>query len=54
LGEKTRVDFAKVSISAHAVVGISGRAGTDSAGQPLTPAQAGTVHVNVNCPSGES
>jgi hypothetical protein len=30
---------------------ISGRAGTDAAGQPLTPAQAGTVHVNINCPS---
>jgi F420-dependent oxidoreductase-like protein len=33
-------------LSECSVDSISGRAGTDSAGQPLTPAQAGTVHVN--------
>ena len=38
-------------LSECSVDSISGRAGTDSAGQPLTPAQAGTVHVNINCPS---
>lgn len=38
-------------LSECAVDSISGRAGTDSSGQPLTPAQAGIVHVNINCPS---
>ena len=38
-------------LSECSVDSISGRAGTDSAGQPLTPAEAGTVHVNINCPS---
>jgi hypothetical protein len=41
-------------LSECSVDSISGRAGTDSAGKPLTPAQAGTVHVNINCPSDES
>jgi len=41
-------------LSECSVDSISGRAGTDSAGQPITPAQAGTVHVNVDCPSDES
>ena len=41
-------------LSECSVDSISGRAGTDSAGQPITPAQAGTVHVNINCPSDES
>lgn len=41
-------------LSECSVDSISGRAGTDSAGQPLTSAQAGTVHVNINCPSDES
>jgi hypothetical protein len=38
-------------LSECSVDSISGRAGTDSNGQTLTPAQAGTVHVNINCPS---
>jgi hypothetical protein len=38
-------------LSECSVDSISGRAGTDSLGRPLTPAQAGTVHVNINCPS---
>jgi hypothetical protein len=25
--------------------------GTNAAGEPLTPAQAGTVYVDVNCPN---
>ena len=41
-------------LSECSVDSISGRAGTDSNGQSLTPAQAGTVHVNINCPSDES
>ena len=41
-------------LSECSVDSISGRAGTDPAGQSLTPAEAGTVHVNVNCPSDES
>jgi hypothetical protein len=41
-------------LSECSVDSISGRAGTDSAGQPLTPTQAGAVHVNINCPSDES
>jgi hypothetical protein len=38
-------------LSECSVAGISGRAGTDSQGLPITPAQAGVVHVDVNCPS---
>jgi hypothetical protein len=41
-------------LSECSVDSISGRAGTDSNGQPITPAQAGVVHVNINCPSDES
>jgi hypothetical protein len=41
-------------LSECSVDSISGRAGTDSTGQSLTPAQAGTVYVNINCPSDES
>jgi hypothetical protein len=49
-GERAAI-FAAAGCS---VDSISGRAGTDSNGQPITPAQAGTVHVNINCPSDES
>jgi hypothetical protein len=41
-------------LSECSVDSISGRAGTDSNGQPISPAQAGVVHVNINCPSDES
>lgn len=41
-------------LSECSVASISGRAGTDANGQPLTPAQAGTVYVDINCPSDES
>jgi hypothetical protein len=29
---------------------VTGMSGTDAAGKPLTPAEAGTVNVDVNCP----
>jgi hypothetical protein len=38
-------------LSECSVAGISGRAGTNSEGQPLTPAEAGIVHVDISCPS---
>jgi hypothetical protein len=38
-------------LSECSVDSISGRSGTDSDGGSLTPAQAGTVYVNINCPS---
>lgn len=41
-------------LSECSVADISGRAGTDSNGRPLTPAQAGVVHVDINCPSNVS
>jgi hypothetical protein len=34
------------SVAVH----VSGLNGTDSAGKPLTPAEAGTVYVDANCP----
>jgi hypothetical protein len=37
-------------LSECSVANISGRAGTNAEGQPLTPAQAGNVYVDVNCP----
>jgi hypothetical protein len=33
------------------VLEVSGLNGTNSAGQPLTPAMVGTVYVDVNCPN---
>jgi hypothetical protein len=33
---------------------VTGMSGTNSAGKPLTPGQAGTVYVDVNCPDDES
>ena len=41
-------------LSECSVDSISGRAGTNSEGRALTPSEAGTVHVNINCPSDES
>ena len=32
------------------VLGVHGMSGTDAAGKPLTPAEVGTVYVDVNCP----
>jgi hypothetical protein len=39
-----------VALSECTVSDVSGLSGTNSAGKPLTPAQAGTVYVDVNCP----
>ncbi len=39
-----------VPLSECKVLGVHGLSGTDSAGQPLTPAEVGTVYVDVNCP----
>lgn len=33
---------------------VTGTDGTNAAGKPLTPAQAGTVYVDINCPEDES
>ena len=39
-----------VPLSECTVLGVPGLTGTNSAGQPLTPAEVGTVYVDVNCP----
>jgi hypothetical protein len=39
-----------VPLSECTVLDVSGLNGTDSAGKPLTPAEAGTVYVDANCP----
>ena len=39
-----------VPLSECKVLGVHGMSGTDSAGKPLTPAEVGTVYVDVNCP----
>lgn len=39
-----------VPLSECKVLGVHGLSGTDSAGKPLTPAEVGTVYVDVNCP----
>jgi hypothetical protein len=39
-----------VPLSECSVLDVSGLNGTDSAGKPLTPAEAGTVYVDANCP----
>jgi hypothetical protein len=36
-------------LSECTVTQVSGLSGTNSAGKPLTPAQAGTVYVSVSC-----
>ena len=38
------------ALSECTVTEVSGMSGTNSAGKPLTPAEAGTVYVDVNCP----
>ena len=40
-----------VPLSECKVLGVHGLSGTDSAGKPLTPAEVGTVYVDVNCPN---
>jgi hypothetical protein len=40
----------EVPLSECTVLDVSGLNGTDSAGMPLTPAEAGTVYVDANCP----
>ena len=42
--------YPDVPLSECKVLGVHGLSGTDSAGKPLTPAQIGTVYVDVNCP----
>jgi hypothetical protein len=39
-----------VPLSECKVLGVHGLSGTNWAGQPLTPAEAGNVYVDVNCP----
>jgi hypothetical protein len=39
-----------VPLSECSVLDVSGLNGTNSEGKPLTPAQAGTVYVDANCP----
>jgi hypothetical protein len=42
--------YRDVPLSECSVLGVHGLSGTDSAGKPLTPAEVGTVYVDVNCP----
>jgi hypothetical protein len=42
--------YRDVPLSECSVPGVHGLSGTDSAGKPLTPAEVGTVYVDVNCP----
>jgi hypothetical protein len=42
--------YRDVPLSECKVLGVHGLSGTDSAGKPLTPAEVGTVYVDVNCP----
>ena len=42
--------YPDVPLSECKVLGVHGLSGTDSAGKPLTPAEVGTVYVDVNCP----
>ncbi|MDT5278922.1 MAG: hypothetical protein QOJ20_117 [Mycobacterium sp.] len=39
-----------VPLSECKVLDVSGLNGTNSEGKPLTPAEAGTVYVDANCP----
>jgi hypothetical protein len=39
-----------VPLSECTVLDVSGLNGTNSEGKPLTPAEAGTVYVDANCP----
>jgi hypothetical protein len=38
-------------LSECTVLEVSGLNGTNAAGKPLTPAEAGTVYVDANCPN---
>jgi hypothetical protein len=40
----------EVPLSECTVLDVSGLNGTNSEGRPLTPAQAGTVDIDANCP----
>jgi len=42
--------YPDVPLSECSVLGVHGLSGTDAAGRPLTPAEVGTVYVDVNCP----
>jgi hypothetical protein len=42
--------YRDVPLSECKVLGVHGLSGTDSAGKPRTPAEVGTVYVDVNCP----
>jgi hypothetical protein len=42
--------YPDVPLSEGSVLGVHGLSGTDAAGKPLTPAEVGTVYVDVNCP----
>jgi hypothetical protein len=42
--------YRDVPLSECSVLGVHALSGTDSAGKPLTPAEVGTVYVDVNCP----
>jgi len=42
--------YRDVPLSECSVFGVHRLSGTDSAGKPLTPAEVGTVYVDVNCP----
>ena len=42
--------YPDIPLSECSVLGVHGLSGTDAAGKPLTPAEVGTVYVDVNCP----
>ena len=42
--------YRDIPLSECSVLGVHGLSGTDAAGKPLTPAEVGTVYVDVNCP----
>jgi hypothetical protein len=44
------IGYRDVPLSECRVLGVHGLSGTDAAGKPLTPAEVGTVSVDVNCP----
>ena len=46
--------YRDVPLSECSVLGVHGLSGTDSAGKPLTPAEVGTVYVDVNCPEDDN
>jgi hypothetical protein len=46
--------YRDVPLSECSVLGVHGLSGTDSAGQPLTSAEVGTVYVDVNCPEDDN